>query len=292
MGRSMSWLEPRPRGLLTGVLLSVLAGGTSLTLGGIVPEVVEALLSRAWPSLPSVSLGAGAQVTATGPTPAPAVVVERRATPPRVDPLAAPLCPGLTLTIASELEDADASLATLRAADGSSATRGFRGRVGEAQVVYVGTDPLRGKPTAWLLRERSLCRAVLFDSQPAVTGGAGPAPSKAPPSLYRGVERIDDGRYRVERKLLDSLLEHPERLASGVLGGPAAGAFLLRRVKPGSLAEALGLQSLDRIVEVDGTKLSDVEGLMRAAAALPHKRRLSLVLERGGRRFAREYVIE
>lgn len=279
----MSWLQPRAHGVVTGVVVALLGGGASLSLGGIVPALARAALSAkvellreapSSPLLPEHDVG----------------VPHLRASnsAPRENPLLVDRCEDLVLTIVSEHENDRDSLATFRTPQGS-VTRGFGGAVGAARVVYVGTDPLRRRPTAWLLRDRALCRAAMFEAATVAPERNVGGPETAAPR-HAGIERLDATHFRVDRAVAADLLQGPERL--GVVAGPSRDGFVVRRVRPGSVGQALGLESGDRVVSVNGIAPSDVEGLMRVAAALPRTPGLRVVLQRGAARVALDYRIE
>jgi general secretion pathway protein C len=57
----------------------------------------------------------------------------------------------------------------------------------------------------------------------------------------------------------------------------------LARVTPGTLPDALGLQSYDELISVNGYRLNDPEQALMAYARLRSAERLSLALHRGGK---------
>ncbi len=190
----------------------------------------------------------------------------------RADPLAAPRCPGLTLTAVSELEDTEASLATVRSGSGSGVTRAYRGSVAGRRIVYVGDNPRLGRPAVWLTAGKALCQVVMRD-----------APVNAAP---KPIERPADNEFRADRSVLEAALAHPELLGARIDLTSMAGASGLRlaSVTPGKLLHRFGFRSGDRIESVNGFSLGSAEEATRALATLARAQHLTAVVMRDGAR--------
>ncbi|MEZ4220314.1 MAG: PDZ domain-containing protein [Polyangiaceae bacterium] len=312
----MSLLKPRALGVGKGIGLAAVSCFASFALGDLAPWLVfngrSAQMSHEQPS-EVAPLGVAPQTPETSRGPTPSKPLQARPRALASDPLQAQRCAGLSLGIVAEFPNARDSLATLRTKDGRSRTLRFGGSVDGARLVYVGTDPQRGRPTAWMLEQQRLCRVAMFEA-PAVDaadgqhgnsqheGGSGNAglgaatgrqgAAAAAGATHPAIVPLDDTHYRVDRSLVGDLLRDPGLLASGVIASPAQGAFVVHRLTPHSLPAKLGVRQGDRITQVNGIDVSDVEGLMRAAASLSRAQDLRLRLLRDGRRVELRYAIE
>lgn len=260
----------RRPGIALGVLIALSSGGASLSLFGVVPELLTAAGARPrW----LVRLELPAAPTRTPPA---------HARSAAADPLEAPRCEGLMLTAVTESADTGASLASFRETGAErGVTRAFRGNVGTRRVVFVGENPRRRSPAAWLLEGRALCQVVMRD--PPVAPREPAPPSRGHP----GITRTDAHDYRVDRALLDRVLERPELLGARLDLGASAGerGVRLARVDPNALLGQLGLRSGDRIESINGFDLGDPKDAVTALARLSRAERLHARVVRGGASF-------
>jgi|GEM_PF-3941415 len=282
---------PPLRTVVTAALLVALLVGTWSNAAGRARTRARETSPAAIPRPPAHGSALLPAPVAPGPG---ASAAARPAAPPR-DPLRAPPCPGVSLTTVSDLGDPDASLATLRCAgDASPRARRFRGSVGGRRVVYVGEHPRTGAPTVWLTDGRGLCQVRLGpappDAAPAARAGNAAAPATV---AARGVERVGDATFRVDRRLVDAALAGGEELAPairGVNGRLGAEGFTLSRVPPGSLPALVGLEAGDTLAALDGRPLSGLEAIAGAQVALARSARVTLTVLRAGVR--RSLVLE
>jgi general secretion pathway protein C len=194
----------------------------------------------------------------------PPQAVTAQPTPKSNDPLVAPSCPDVLVTIVTEGRDVDDSAATLRRADESSGALYRVGNaIGERAVAFVGTNPRAGRPSVWLSGVGPLCQAELFGAGP-VAGAALTAGSRVDPAA------------RPPRRAGSRLLVVPERV-----NGRVAGIRLLN-VAPGSVLALLGVENGDRIESVNGRKLTTPEEALLAYSALQSERRVVVRLNRRG----------
>lgn len=127
-------------------------------------------------------------------------------------------------------------------------------------------------------------------SAPAATSSLAPRVATRPDpvrALLDRVQRVDAQTLEVDREVLDALLERqlellrdlratPDRVGDRVLG------LKLGPVKPGSLAERIGLRVGDRLVSINRYELTDPAQLLEAYAKLRLAPSLTLALVRDG----------
>jgi hypothetical protein len=114
--------------------------------------------------------------------------------------------------------------------------------------------------------------------------------------LDRGVTKVGEGRYEIERAALDLALNNLALLAGGVRVVPEirdskpVGFRLLAIAADGPFAK-LGLRDEDVLVSINHLDLSTVEKVLDAYGKLKTARHLVLGLLRGGRKAALEFTI-
>ena len=115
-------------------------------------------------------------------------------------------------------------------------------------------------------------------------------------AIDKGVRKIDDTHYQIDRALVDQILGDPTALGGGarialaVTAGKADG-FSLSAVRPGSAFAHVGLLSGDTIRTVNGYELTSPDKAAAALAALKSEPTLSLVITRRGQPLTLEYAI-
>lgn len=104
------------------------------------------------------------------------------------------------------------------------------------------------------------------------------------------VEKIADNHYRLPGELLDALLKDPKeasramRVIPDVRGGERLG-FKVFGIRPGSLAQALGLRNGDRVMLVNHRKLGDMKRAAQILGEAGRYDRMVLTVERRDKRF-------
>jgi type II secretion system protein C len=115
-------------------------------------------------------------------------------------------------------------------------------------------------------------------------------------TLERGIRKRAEGKYEIDRRVLDSALENVQILSHSVRpvpearGGKMIGFRLYGVASDGVLAK-LGLQSGDILSGVNGLELTSAAKVMEAYAKLKSATHLSVALERDGRKATTEYEI-
>jgi general secretion pathway protein C len=215
------------------------------------------------------------------------------AVPPVSSDLAgAPTCESVRVRAIAFSGDADWSVAALVVEGGSGSASLLRrrgGLVGHEVVDYVGVDRV------WLLGERGVCQAGLFDRSP-------PRPPRPPPGpravATPGIVRSGASEFEVDRSVIDRIRQDPSQLmAFGQLvpERDASGTTLgvrLGTLKPGSLPTLLGLESGDRLDTINGFALANPEQLVMAYTRLVNASIVSLAIVRQGHPQAIDYVIK
>lgn len=157
-----------------------------------------------------------------------------------------------------------------------------------ASRVYVERDGA----VCWIGREPTPAASI------ATVASLSPrAPTLDPlaPLLDR-IRRVDARTLEVDRTVRDALLERqldllrdvratPERAGDRVLG------LRLGQVRPGSLADRVGLRVGDRLVSINGYEFVDPEQLLEAYAKLRLAPSLTLALVRDGRPASIDLVV-
>jgi type II secretory pathway component PulC len=102
------------------------------------------------------------------------------------------------------------------------------------------------------------------------------------------IEKVDAGRFRVDRSVIDDVLATPTaslgraRVVRSLRGGQEA-SMRLYGVEPGGLLDYLGLRTGDRLEAVNDWVLSNPEMALRAYAATRTASAVSIRLSRDGR---------
>ncbi len=211
-----------------------------------------------------------------------------------VDPLHAKSCPNVRLTIVTELHGDEGSVVHIRGPGEDRAMRRAVGdRFGSYTVAHIGFNSLRIAPSVWLLDERGLCQVLLFQSArsaPAEGPGSGVVPRHVAIAehIRAKIEKVDTGRFRVDRSVIDDVLASPADSLSGArvvrsLKGSKGAGLRLSGVEPGSLLDYLGLRTGDRLEAVDDWVLSNPETVLRAYAATRTASAVSVRISRDGR---------
>ncbi len=230
------------------------------------------------------------------------------ASPVPRNPLFAPLCEGVTVTVLTESSDSEWSAATLRGPGENSGTlRRRKSLVGRERVVYVGTNPRSNEPTVWLTQGKGLCQAILGTPAPSPTTSATtPSERGTPPhpadgsglGPRRGARRADPkiasviGRiapvgkneFQIERSAVAEVLANPAALLRGATLDPSPGPGIgVMGIPAGSVLHAVGLRNHDRLVGINGQTLNGLEDAMTAYARLSTASDLRLEVVRGGK---------
>jgi general secretion pathway protein C len=143
----------------------------------------------------------------------------------------------------------------------------------------------------------------LIDKGPAPTPGvAAPTIAAAPTAdplmaeLDRGIKKIGEHNYEVQRQTVDSLLgnmsllSRSARIVPEIRDGKAAG-FRLFSVRPDGPFGKIGLQNGDVISAINGLEMTSPDKALEVYTKLKSSSHLSVGLERNGQKINKEYNI-
>ena len=132
---------------------------------------------------------------------------------------------------------------------------------------------------------------------PAVAAAA-PAAAADPftAELDRGIKKLSEHNYEVQRSTVDSLLGNMGALAKGARivpetrDGKAAG-FRLFSIRPEGPFAKIGLQNGDVISAINGLEMTSPDKALEVYTKLKTANHLSVAVERGGQKITKDYNI-
>jgi general secretion pathway protein C len=143
----------------------------------------------------------------------------------------------------------------------------------------------------------------LLDKGPSPTPGVPPPAVAAAPTtdpvmaeLDRGIKKIGEHNYEVQRQTVDSLLgnmsllSRSARIVPEIRDGKAAG-FRLFSVRPDGPFGKIGLQNGDVISSINGLEMTSPDKALEVYTKLKSASHLSVGLERNGQKINKEYNI-
>jgi general secretion pathway protein C len=203
------------------------------------------------------------------------------------NPLGAPSCSKIHAVVIAAFDDADSSVAALEVEGGDTVLRRRGGEFGAAKVEFITEDRV------FVLEGGKRCQSQLF--APKVTPVALERKEATPkvepgaldPRLAAGITRDGPGRYRIERSVVDKLLEDQTEIVKGAViraekVGDRTIGVRLAGVRPDRLFGVLGLQDNDVIQSLNGFDFSSPERMLEAFARLRIASQLNLDFTRGG----------
>jgi general secretion pathway protein C len=123
------------------------------------------------------------------------------------------------------------------------------------------------------------------------------AATEADADLAGGIRQLSEGRYEVDRSVLDRLLSDPTEVARGariipsVVGGKPTG-FKLYAIRPDSIFAKLGLRNGDAIHRVNGQEIGSPDRALEVFVGLRGAQRVTLELTRRGAAVELVYAIK
>jgi general secretion pathway protein C len=207
-----------------------------------------------------------------------------------VDPREAPDCDGMRVAAIAAFDDPEWSLAAV-VSSASAVGSYLRVRGGELagkSVAYVGVDRV------WMMGGDGLCQMRMFKP---VEPAAAPAPAPPAEPARPGVAQVGPREFRVDRGLVERVLENPieltrqARIEPELEGGRVVG-LRLRGVRPGTLLAAIGIQDGDRLERVNGFDIASPEKALEAYGRLRTAARLTLSITRRGQPPELDYDVE
>ena len=209
----------------------------------------------------------------------------------------APACSKIHAVVIAAFEDEGSSVAALEVEGGETVLRRRGGEVGNAKVEFIAADRV------FVDEGGKHCQSQLF--APRVTPVSAEHKEATPkvepgaldPKLAAGITRDGPGRYRIERSVVEKLLEdQAEIFKGGVIrpekDGDRTVGVRLAAVRPDRLFGVLGLQDNDVIRSLNGFDFTSPERMLEAFARLRNASQLELDFTRGGQPQTYSYSIQ
>jgi general secretion pathway protein C len=144
----------------------------------------------------------------------------------------------------------------------------------------------------WMLGGQGLCQMRMFKPvEPGAASGSPPGPANP------GVDQVGPREFRVDRGLVEHVLENPieltrlARIEPELVGGRVAG-LRLRGVRAGTLLATIGIQDGDSLERVNGFDITSPEKALEAYARLRTATHLTLSITRHGQPTTLDYDVE
>jgi general secretion pathway protein C len=218
------------------------------------------------------------------------------------DPMHAPECEGLKVIVIAASTDPDWSFAsfTPTTGDPKPLLRRRGGDVSGKTVTFIGWDRV------WLSNGAQLCQLEMF-KPPAPPGApsAKPAGEKAKSTggdeltreISKGIQKIDATNYKIERGVVDKILENTAALMTQVRivpekDGDKSTGIRLFGVKPDSLLGVLGMENGDKLQTINGFDMTNPEKALEAYARLRTADHLTVSVNRKGAATNLDYAIQ
>jgi general secretion pathway protein C len=239
----------------------------------------------------------------TGPLNAQQLEMADLPQPDKVDasnPLQAPACDGVRVSIITESTDPTWSIAALQGpGEPGPKIRRVGDKIGTSEIAYIGFNPLESSPSVWLTNSASLCQSLLFRAQPAARPAApvgtqppaAPAPAggptAVPPDIASKIQKVSETEFNVDRSVVDKILENQAELMRSARivpeqkDGKVVGIRLFG-IRPETLLGTLGFQNGDRLETINGFNMSSPEKALEAYARLRTAPNLTVKVNRRG----------
>jgi general secretion pathway protein C len=225
------------------------------------------------------------------------------APPDMSDPWSAPKCEGVQVNVIMASDDPQWSFASISGSDGKSELRRRGGEVDGKKLVFVGGDRV------WLDHGGSMCQAEIHDakkhatpapapraSTSAAPGGARGGAKPVDPDIKKGIRKVSDTQFQIDRGVVDRILENQAdlmrqaRIVPEQENGRVVGIRLMG-VRPDSLLSTLGMQNGDRLQTINGFEMASPEKALEAYARLRTADKLTISINRGGKAMNLDYDI-
>jgi general secretion pathway protein C len=235
----------------------------------------------------------------TGPLNAkPAEEALSQAQPDLSNPLQAPRCEGITVTIVTESTDPAWSIAAMRAPGESvSKLRRVGDQVGPGQIAFIGFNIFEGRPSVWLTEGAKLCQSLMFApaveaaAAAAAPSAAGRPPGAAPsimPEIASKIQKLSPTEFNIDRAVVEKVLENQAELMKSARIVPEKGpdgnvvGIRLFGIRQDTLLGTLGFQNGDRLETINGFNMASPEKALEAYARLRTAPNLEIKVNRRG----------
>lgn len=243
----------------------------------------------------------------TGPLNAkPVELPDEIASGPDVDtsnPLNAPDCDGVSVSIITESEDPLWSFAALQGSDDDTPqVRRVGDKVGDKTVAYVGYNREKRSPAVWMESGSNLCQALLFAKEkptPSKRSTASKSTAKkrtsrskrapkVPKDIADKISKVSDSEFEVDRSVVDKILENQSalmrsaRIVPEQKDGKVVGIRMFG-IRKDTLLGTLGFQNGDRLESINGFDMTSPEKALEAYARLRTASNLNVKITRRGK---------
>jgi general secretion pathway protein C len=219
------------------------------------------------------------------------------------DPYNAPECDGVRVLIIAASADPEWSFAALETPQekGKTFLRRRGGDLGGKTVAFVAWDRV------WLTSAGQLCQAQMFKppappapASASASAAPAPAPGGAAPvsdDIKKGVQRVSPNEFKVERSVVDKILENQAdlmrqaRIVPEQENGKVVGIRLFG-VRPDTLLGTLGMENGDRLEKINGFDMASPEKALEAYARLRTSDHLTVAINRRGQEMNIDYNIQ
>jgi general secretion pathway protein C len=130
---------------------------------------------------------------------------------------------------------------------------------------------------------------------PPVASGGGEAELMA--EIDRGVKKLDDTHYLIERSVVDKVLNDPTLLARSARIVPSikdgkSNGFKMYAIRPSSIYSKIGLQNGDTIQAVNGFEITSPDTALQVYTKVKSASSLSIQVTRRGQPVTMDYTIK
>lgn len=245
----------------------------------------------------------------TGPlTPGSDISLPIPTKPDTSNPLAAPRCDGIKVSIVTESTDPTWSIAAIQGpGDQRPTIRRVGDKVGAGEVTFIGFNPQERSPAVWMTNSGSLCQLLLFAAQPTPTPAAGPVepavkptkggPASVPADIASKIQKVSETEFNVDRSVVDKILENQAELMRSARivpeqqNGKVVGIRLFG-IRPDTLLGTLGFQNGDRLETINGFNMASPEKALEAYARLRTAGNLNVKVNRRGKPLSIDFRIK
>ena len=116
-------------------------------------------------------------------------------------------------------------------------------------------------------------------------------PSAMAQELDRGIKKLGEGSYEVQRSTLESILGNMSELGRAARIMPDQGGLRLTSVRNEGPLARIGLQNGDLLVSINGLDITKPERALDAYVKLRSASHVALAVERGGRKMTMNYAV-
>ncbi len=220
--------------------------------------------------------------------------------PVDTNPLTAPACDGVTVSIITESPDPLWSFAALRGpSDPAPKLHRVGDTLGDKTVAYIGVNPASRSPSVWMEAGSSLCQVQLFgEPAPAAArpsaaaadkkAAADPKAAAVPSDIANKIKKVSDTEFEVDRSVVDKILADQAvlmksaRIVPEQKDGKVVGIRMFG-IRDDTLLGTLGFQNGDRLESINGFDMTSPEKALEAYARLRTAGNLKVQINRSGK---------